>query len=464
MCKWNQLHIKKIKYMPDLNHLESRAKHLVSLAQKAGADSCDVIVASGQSMQVGVREGQLENSKRSESDSLSLRVFCGKKVASVTSNSTDNLDQLAERAVAMAKVSPEDPYQGLADRSLLFDSTLLDDKISNLDLLDEYEPTAEVFEKLVLECEQVGMKQPGVSKSMGAGGGCSQSGFVLATSDGFSGSYERSGCSLSVSLVAGEGTGMERDYAFDSAIHFSDLKSPETIGLEAAERVVKRVNPVQVASGGYPIVFDPRVSSSVIGTLAGALSGSSVARKTSFLKDRMNEAIAAHGITIMDDPEMVRRSGSRPFDGEGVSTMPRELVTKGVLKTWLLDSASARELGLTTNGMAGRSGSGTSPSVSNCYLKPGEQSPEEMISSIKEGLYLTETIGHGVNMVTGDYSKGAAGFWIENGEIAFPVGEITIAGNLKDMFLNMQAANDLEFKFGINAPTLLIEGMTIGGK
>jgi len=299
---------------------------------------------------------------------------------------------------------------------------------------------------------------------MGSGMGWGTTGFVLATSDGFSGSYQRSGISVSASFVAGDGTSMERDYDYDSCVHMSDLKSAEVIGKSAAEKVVKRLNPRQVNSGSYPIIFDKRISTGIAGTLASAVNGSAVARKTSFLRDKMGKQVAAKGINIIDDPHMVRRSGSRVFDGEGARSGKLNIVENGKLQTWLLDSATARELGLSPNGRAGRGGSGTSPSTSNLYMEPGEQSFEDMISSIKEGFYVTETIGHGINMVTGDYSKGAAGYWIENGEITYPVAEITIAGNLADMFLHMHPANDLEFKYGTNAPTLLIEGMTLGGK
>ncbi|MGI9350567.1 MAG: TldD/PmbA family protein [Rhizobiaceae bacterium] len=450
--------------MDELKSLEADALNLVQLAKQAGADACDVVVASGSSLSIGVRDGVVENNNRSEGNSISLRAFCGKKVASVNSNTRNNLEQLAERVVAMAKVSPEDPYQGLADKSLLFAGEKAQEKIRKLELFDPFTPSTDDLEKLALECEHSGLAVDGVAKSMGAGAGWSTSGFVLATSDGFVGSYNRSGFSVSASLVAGEGTGMERDYDYDSAVHFSDMKSAADVGKSAGERVVKRLNPRQVKSGTYPIVFDPRISAGILGTLASAVNGAAVARKTSFLKDRMGQQITRSGIRIVDDPHMVRRGGSRIFDGEGIGTEKMDLVLDGILQTWLLDSATARELNLDTNARASRGGSGTSPSTTNCYMEPGDQSPDGVIGCITEGLYLTETIGHGINMITGDYSKGAAGFWIENGEIKFPVAEITVAGNLSDMFMNMTPANDLEFKYGTNAPTLLIEGMTIGGK
>lgn len=450
--------------MNNLQSLEADALKLVSLAKACGADACDCVVASGESLSVGVREGKVENSNRSEADALYLRVFAGKKVASVTANQSSNPEALAERAVAMAKVSPEDEFQGLADSNRLFSTDELETALASLDLCDPASPETAGLEKAALEAEAAGLSVRGVAKSMGAGIGWSKSGFVLATSDGFSGSYERSGFSCSASMVAGEGTGMERDYEFDSAIHYSDLRDAASIGKAAGERVVKRVGPRQTGSGSFPVVFDPRISSGLVGTLSGAVNAASVARKTSFLRNRMNTQITDTGISITDDPLMARRSGSKVFDGEGVATKKLSLVQDGILKTWLLDSATARELGLETNGRATRGAAGTSPSTTNCYMEPGSQSPEELIRPIKQGLYLSETIGHGINMVTGDYSKGAAGFWIENGEITYPVAEITIAGNLMDMFMNMTPACDLEFRYATNAPTLLVEGMTIGGK
>jgi len=377
---------------------------------------------------------------------------------------TNDLNKLAERAVTMAKVSPEDEFQGLADEALLFSREEMEPLIKELDLYDTNEPDIAWMEKSALEAEKAGMSVEGVSKSMGSGMGWGTSGFVLTTSHGFSGSYQRSSISVSASFVAGEGTEMERDYDYDSRVHMSDLKSAEEIGMSAGEKVVNRLNPRQVKSGAYPIVFDKRISAGIAGTLAGAVNGASVARKTSFLRDKMGEQITTAGINIVDDPHMVRKPGSRVFDGEGTGSGKLTIVEDGVLRTWLLDSATARELGLSPNGRAGRGGTGTSPSTSNLYMEAGNTSFDDMIGAIENGFYVTETIGHGINMVTGDYSKGAAGYWIENGEIAYPVAEITIAGNLADMFLNMHPADDLEFKYGTNAPTLLIEGMTLGGK
>ena len=449
--------------MTDLQAIEEKALELVRLAEKAGADDCDVVVARGDSLSVNVRDGKVENNKRSEGDSVSLRVFKDGQVASVDANQIANLEQLAERAVAMAKVSPKDPYQGLADKNLLSDAATITERAAMLDLYDDTLISVEELTEKAMSAEAAGLSVKGVEKSMGASAGWGRNGFVLATSQGFSGSYERSGFSVSASLLAGEGTAMERDYDYDSAVHLEDLKEASKIGLAAGERTVRRLSPKQVASGQYPIIFEPRTSSGLLGSFIGAISGSSVARKTSFLREQMNKTVANTAITILDDPHMKRKNGSKIFDGEGVDLEALDLVSAGTLNHWLLDCATARELELQTNGRAARAGAGTTPSTTNCYMKPGTVSPQELYGGISDGLYVTETIGHGINMVTGDYSKGASGFWIENGEISYPVAGITIAGNLKDMMMNATPASDLEFKYGTNAPTLLVEGMTVGG-
>lgn len=442
----------------DLAKLQRNSARLVEAALKAGADSCDVVVAHGQSLSIGVREEKLENTKRAEADDVSLRVFCGQRFATVSSNGLDEIDALAERAVAMARVSPADPYQGLAPADAL--ARQWDD----LDLFDEVVPDASDLKEMALIAEAAGLAVDGVAKSMGAGASWGISGFVLATSQGFAGYYSISHHSVSAAMVAGEGTAMERDYDFHGATHKADLKSPGEVGRQAGERTVRRINPRQVDSASVPVIFERRVASGLLGSLLGAVNGASVARKTSFLRDMMGEAVADASITVVDDPLRPRGLGSHPFDGEGLKPQALTIVDKGRLQHWLLDWAAARELGLTSNGRASRGGSGTMPSSSNCHIEPGEQSLEQMIAGIESGLLLSETIGHGVNMVTGDYSKGASGFWIENGEIAYPVAEITVAGNLKDMYRNMQPASDLEFRGSDNAPSLLVEGMTVGGK
>ncbi|MCU0790053.1 MAG: TldD/PmbA family protein [Nitratireductor sp.] len=442
----------------NLARLEENAAALVDAALKAGADSCDVVVSRGQSLGIGVREGKVENTNRSESDDFSLRVFCGKRVASVNANNIKDIDSLAQRAVAMAKVSPEDPFQGLAPAERLAGS------VPDLDLCDTRVPDAAELTQRALECEAAGLSVEGVTKSMGASAGWGLSGFVLATSTGFSGHYSVSRFSASAAMVSGEGTSMERDYDYHSATHGEDLMDSAAIGRSAGERAVRRRNPRQVASAAVPVIFDRRISGGLLGSLLGAINGAAVARKTSFLRDRMGQPVANPAVTVIDEPLRRRGLGSRPVDGEGMATAPLTLVADGVLREWLLDWAAARELGLESNARATRGGSGTSPSSTNCHIAAGEASLAELLGSVKSGLYLTETIGHGINMVTGDYSKGASGFWIENGEITWPVAEITIAGNLKDMFASMIPASDLEFRYATNAPTLFVEGMTVGGK
>lgn len=441
-----------------LEQLETRAAELVELALSAGADHCDCVVSRSQSLGISVREGKSENTNRSESDDFSLRVFVDGRTASVAANQAADMKELCDRAVAMARVSPRDPHAMLAP------SERLATGFPDLDLFDSQEPDINKMTADAFACEDAGRAVTGVTKSMGASCGWGMTGFVLATSNGFSGSYALSRFSTSAAMIAGTGTSMERDYDYDSTTHASDVLSPADIGKSAGERTVKRLNPRQVKSGSFPVIFDTRQSVGILATLAGAINGASIARKTSFLRECMGEAICRDDVNIICDPLIKRGLGSRPVDGEGIAPSILKFVDNGTLKQWVLDCATAHELGLSSNARAVRSGSGTAPSTTNLYMENGSQSPKDMIKSIGTGLYLSETIGHGINMVNGDYSKGAGGFWIENGEIAFPVSEITIAGNLKSMFASMTPANDLEFKNATNAPTLLIEGMTIGGK
>lgn len=444
--------------MIDLKKLEDNAGALMQAAMKAGADACDVVVAHGQSLGVSIRDSEVENTNRSEGDSFSLRVFIGSKVASVASNQITDVSALAERAVAMAKVSPEDPFQALATSDQLAKS------FPEIELFDETIPNADALTKRALETEKAGLDVKGITKSMGASAGWGTNGFVLAASNGFSGSYLRSGFSVSTAMLCGEGDKMERDYDYSSSVFQEDLRASHDIGKSAGERAMRKLGPRQIESGNFPVIFDRRISAEMLGALLGAINGASVVRKTSFLRDQMNSQVMHKGISIQDDPRIQRGAGSRLFDGEGLACEKLSLIENGNLNTWLLDGASARELGLEMNGRGSRSGSGTSPTSTNAFMQKGEKSLDEMIKDMGTGLYITETIGHGLNMVTGDYSKGAAGYWVENGELKYPIAEITIAGNLKEMFLNMYPANDLKFEGSANAPSLLIEGMTIGGK
>jgi len=433
---------------------------LVARAKRAGAEAADAIVVRSQSLSVNVRLGKLETVERSENRDLGLRVFFGKQQAMVSSTdfSSDGLSTLVERAVAMAKAAPEDKFCGLADPALLARD------VKALDLADSYEPQAEELEARARETEEAARAVPGVTNSDGGSASWGKSEVALATSTGFHGGYAGTSHSLSASVVAGEGTAMETDYDYAVARHHADLSAAAAIGRSAGEKAVRRLNPQRMKTRTAPVVFDPRVSSSMLGHLAGAVSGGAIARGTSFLKDRLGQPVCGAGIQIIDDPHRARGLASKPFDGEGVANRRTSLVENGILTTWLLDSATARQLGLTSTGHAARGNGGPpGPSTTNLYLAPGTVSPAELIADIADGLYVTDLIGFGVNGVTGDYSRGAAGFWIKNGEITFPVSEITIAGNLKDMFQRLVPANDLAFRFSTNAPTLRIDGMTIAG-
>lgn len=443
----------------DSSALLDSASRLVELARAAGADAADAVVIRSRSQSVSVRLGKVENTQSAESDDFSLRVFIGKRVASVSANPGFDLKVLAERAVAMAKVSPEDPWAGLADPALLATSAL------DLELYDPTQVSPDALGDAALAAEEAALATKGVSNSAGASASAGAGGLVLVTSHGFSGSYMGSRFGRSVSVIAGEGTRMERDYDFDSRLYFADLDSPENIGRRAGERAVRRINPRQVNTGeNVTVVFDPRVARGFAGIVAGAINGASVARKTSFLRDRMGQQVLKKGITITDKPLVPRGPSSRPFDGEGIRGETLTMIDDGVLQHWFLASPAARELGLQTNGRGVRGGTSVSPSSTNLALEPGDIAPEALIRSVGTGLYVTELIGNGVNMITGEYSCGASGFWIENGELTFPVSEVTIASNLKDMFMRVTPASDIDRKYGTAAPTLAIEGMTLAGK
>lgn len=444
----------------DQSALSHLAEGLVRAARKAGADAADAIAVRSVSVGVDIREGAVEESERSESDDVGLRVFVGQKQAVVSTNDIGRTDPvaLAERAVAMARVAPDDLFAGLADRARLAGDR------PDLDLIDPDIPAVIDLERRARIAEEAGLAVKGVTKSGGASAGGGISGMVLVTSDGFHGAYLASRQSTSMMAIAGEGTGMERDYDHSSALHGSDLEAPEAIGRTAGERAVRRLNPRKVKTQTVPVIFDSRLSSTLISHLASAANGASIARKSSFLKDKLGEKLFATGIRIVDDPLRRRGLRSHPFDGEGVAVKRMNLIEDGVLQSWFLDSTTARELGMTTTGHASRGVSAPpSPSPSNLYLEPGTLTPEQLIAETGTGFYITDLIGMGTNLVTGDYSRGAAGFWIENGELTYPVSEVTIAGHLFDIFRTLTPANDLAFKFVTNAPTLRVEGLTVAG-
>ncbi len=442
----------------DQSELQNRASQLVEAARKAGADACDAVAVTGISLSVDVRDGKIEETDRAEGDDVTLRVFVGKKTAMVSANSIDDPDALAERAVAMARVAPENPYAGLADPQLLVET------LPELELLDKTELDAERLAALALEAEAAGLEVAGVSKSGGAGASWRLGGVVLATSHGFQGAYLSSRYGLSMTAIAGEGTGMERDYDFDSRTFFEDMEDPADIGRRAGERAVRRLNPQKISTRTANIVYEARAARSLVGHFAGAVNGASIARKTSFLKDKMDQPVFASGIQIVDDPFKRRGGATRPFDGEGTRADVLNMIEDGVLKHWFLDGATARELGLAPNGRANRSGGGTSPGSTNLTLMGGEKTPEQLMKEAGSGLLVTDLIGQGVNGVTGDYSRGASGFWFEDGEPVQAVSEITIAGNLTGMFQRLVPANDLDARYAVAAPSILIEGMAIAGE
>ena len=444
----------------DQTVLLERAQRLVKAAKAAGADAADAVAVRNLSLSVEVREGAVEESESAEGDDLGLRVLVGKRQAMVSSNDLGgDVSELAQRAVAMARVAPDDKFAGLAAENELAR------EFPDLDLIDRALPSVGDLEKLARAAEEAALSVSGVSKSGGASASAGIGGMVLVTSHGFRGAYLGSSHGLSVTAIAGEGTGMERDYDYSYVRHAADLDSPQAIGRTAGERAVERLKPRKVSTRKVPVVFDPRVASSLVSHLAGAVNGASIARNVSFLKDKMGQRIFADEIRIVDDPLRKRGLRSHPFDGEGVSGKPLTLIEDGVLQTWILDCATARELGLQTNGRASRGvSSAPSPSTSNLHMEAGRVGPSDLIADIKDGFYVTDLIGSGANLVTGDYSRGASGFWIENGERTYAVSEVTIAGSLVDMFRNLTPADDLEFRYSTNAPTLRVEGITVAGQ
>ena len=447
--------------MLNVQEAEARAASLVEAARKAGADAADALYVGDGSTGVQVRLGELEDVQRSDGEEISLRFFVGTRSASVSSSdlSADALQALVERAAAMAREAPEDPYAGLAPEDRLLRSGGPD-----IEGDDGAEISAVQLKERALAIEEAARSVAGITNSEGAGASAGRSGGALATSHGFCRGYTTSGYSGSASVIAGMGATMQRDYNSHSARYYSDLDGAEEIGRLAGERAVARLNPGKPPSGVMPVVFDPRVGGGLVGHLLGAINGSAIARKTTFLLGREDEQLFDDGVVIVDDPHRRRGLRSKPFDGEGVATRQSRLVDGGRVTGWLLDSASARQLGLEPTGHASR-GIGGSPGAgaTNVHMEPGRVSKAELIADISSGLYVTEMIGQGVNPVTGDYSRGASGFIIENGEITSPVAEITIAGNLIDMYRRLTPANDLEFRRSMNVPTLRVEGMMDAG-
>lgn len=430
---------------------------LLDRARAAGATAADASFGAESSTSVSVRLGALEDVGRSEGAGVGLRVFVGQRHASVSGSdlSAPALDELASRAVAMAREALEDPFAGLAPAA-----QLLRGPAPDLDLDDGGEDAPDALKARALAAEDAARAVAGVTNSEGAGASASRSLTALATTEGFAQAYWTTGHSVSASVVAGSGEAMQRDYAYHSVRRLAELEGPEAVGRRAGERAVARLNPVKLASGPLPILFDPRVASGLIGHLLGAIAGPAIARQTSFLLGKRGTRIFPAGVTIREDPLRPRGLRSRPFDGEGLPTRPRALVDDGVLTTWLIDQASGRQLGEPPTGHGARGG-GTA--TGNVWIEAGPDMRAALMARHPRALLVTELIGMGVNPVTGDYSRGAAGFLVEGGEIVGPVAEVTIAGNLVDMFAQLTPADDLEFRRGVDSPTLLVEGMTVAG-
>jgi PmbA protein len=440
--------------------LLSITSDVVAMALKAGATSADAIAISSRSQGVSLRHGVIEEFEQSESQDVGLRVFVGQSAALIGGSvlTVDGLRRLVDRAVAMAKLAPPDPFAGIAAPEQLVG------EVQDLDLISKTELDMTELKALASRAEDAALAVKGVTRSNGASASSSRRFVAMAASNGFAKAWERTSFGTSASVVSGEGTAMERDYDGHGATHFEDMDPPEKIGVTAGERAVARLNPRKIASQTCPVIYDRRVASSLFGHLLGGISGSAIARGTSFLKEDMGKAIFAPGVTLVEDPHRLRGSSSRPFDGEGLPTHKRNIIDAGVLTTWIMDLRASRQLGLAPTGHGSRGlTSPPSASPSNLHVEAGVRSPEDMMRDMGTGLLVTEFIGSTINMVTGDYSRGASGFWIENGEIAYPVSGITVAGNLRDMFAALEPASDLIFRGGMNVPSCFLGNMTIAG-
>ena len=445
--------------MLPLEKARACSEALVDSARKAGADAADAVYIGQESESVQVRLRELEQVDRSESEQVGLRVFVGQRSASVASSdfSDESLNELVRRAVAMAREAPEDPYAGLAPTEMI-----AHDPFPDIESEDGIEDDPRDLRARALAAEEAALDVTGITNSGGSSATSSCHVMALATSTGFIGGYRSTATSNSVSVIAGQGTGMQRDHASHAARHLVDLDEPELLGRLAGSRAAAKLNPSRPRPGKYPVLFDPRVAGSLLTHFAAAITGGAVARKGSFLLDMLGKPVFASGIRIVDDPLRKRGVRSRPFDGEGLPVKRMDLVTDGVLKTWTAESASARQLGIQPTGHAVR-GTGGAPGAgpSNLFMEAGSRSREELLAAFPEALLVTELIGQGINYVTGDYSRGASGFMVRGGEIAEPVAEITIASNLLDIFAIIEPGSDLEFRYGINAPTLLVPEMTV---
>ena len=446
--------------MTDLAQLTA---DLLERALSKGADAADAVVSQGTSLSIEVREGALEHAERAEGIEIGIRALVGQRQACVSANDVrpETLDEIAERAVQMARIAPEDPHIGLADAGQI--ATTWD--IETLDLVDAgSDPAPADLEDAARSAESAALAVEGISKVQSAGAYMSKSAIHLAATNGFSGGYLRTGHGISAVAITGEGTDMERDYFGETRVYRADVPDPETVGRIAAERTLARAGARKPPTGTFPVLYDERVASSLIGHLLQAANGASVARGASWLMGRIGEQVLPDGLSIVEDPHRVRVGGSRPFDGEGLPTAKRTIVENGVLQGWTLDLATARKLGMESTASASRGPSAPpSPTTGNIALTPGAVTRDDLVKDMGTGLLVTSMIGSTVNPTTGDYSRGASGFWVENGEIRFPVNECTIAGNLIDMLKTIVPANDGREWTSRVIPSLLVEGLTIAG-
>lgn len=443
--------------------LSDLSDQILAAAKRAGATAADAVAVDGTSQSITVRDGALEQAERSEGIDIGLRVFVGQRQACVSSSDTkpDTLIQMAERAVAMAKEAPEDPYAGLADAAQLTTNT----RTETLELYDpSEEPDPAALQDDAMRAEAAALRNAGVSQVQSASAGYGRRRIHLAASNGFSAGYARSDRGLSCVAISGTGAGMERDYDYDSRVFQADLRDAEEIGRIAAERAVERMGAKKPKTGAYPVLFDERIASGLIGSLLQATNGMMIARGSSWLRDAVGEQVLPIGLSIIEDPHRARVTGSRLFDAEGLATAKRAIVDNGVLTGWTLDLATGRKLGMPSTANAARGTSAPpSPSLTNVALTQGDKSRAELIKEMGTGLLVTSMIGSTINPNTGDYSRGAAGFWIENGEITYPVNECTVAGNLRAMLKSIVPANDGRAHLSRVVPSLLVEGLTLAG-
>ncbi|MEM8569375.1 MAG: TldD/PmbA family protein [Pseudomonadota bacterium] len=445
---------------PDLSQV---TEQLLDAARKAGADSADAIAVAGESLTIEIRSGDLENAGRAESVDIGLRVLVGNQQACVSASDAreQTFGEMAERAVAMAKDAPVDPFCGLADPSDL--ATAWD--VSGLDMEDPGPaPGPKVLEAAAREAEAAALSVEGISKMDGAAANWGKSRLHIAATNGFSGGYGRTSHSVHAVAICGDGANMERDYAFEARMHWADMPSPSEIGRLAAERTIARAGASKPPTGAWPVIYDERVSSGLIGHLVQAVSGSSVARGSSWLKDSLGEAVLPSRLDLTEDPARPKVAGSKPFDAEGLLAVKRSVVADGILQGWTLDLATSRELGMKSTASAARStGAPPSPAAGNLTLTQGDKSHAELMAEMGTGLLITSLMGASINPTTGDYSRGASGFWVENGEIVRPVNECTIAGNLREMLKSLTPANDARPHLSRVVPSLLVEGLVIAG-